>query len=1005
MIKHAVSRPFHSLAVTDLEIPRLHSHKPAIFHNYPQLLRSCKDINALLQIHAHLLVSGLESDDFILAQLVNSYSSFRKSDLSRAVFDSVVNPSGILWNSMIRAYTRTNHHRNAIELYHEMVKRGVEPDKYTFTFFLKACTGASDLEGGVLIHREIVRKGLECDVFVGTALIDMYSKLGQLKIARELFERMPELDVVAWNAMIAGFSQSVDPIEALGFFRKMQSACVGPNSVSLLNLFPAICRISALPLCRAVHGFVVRRDFPLSIYNGLIDMYSKCGNVEVGRRVFDRMLDQDDVSWGTIISSYAHNGYFFEALELFNDLKRECVMVNQVAAVSALSAAAEMRDLEKGMDVHTYLIKRGIDVDILATTTLITMYAKCGNLEEGKRLFDGITERDTVAWSAMISAFVQSEHPEEGMALFREMQSAKIRPNRVTIVSVLPACADISYLNLGRSIHCYVLKSDLGFDVSTGTALVAMYAKCGSFNKANALFDKLPQKDVVTWNALINGYAQIGDACNAMKMFHQLQSAGLRPDSGTMVGVLPACVLLGAHDQGMCVHGKIIKSGFESDLHVKNAIMDMYAKCGSLSSAEFLFDEIVSNKDEISWNIMIAGYTQNGRAKDAISAFHQMRAESLQPNLVTIVSVLPAAAFLAALREGMALHSYVIRTGFESNVLVGNSLIDMYAKCGRLDFSKKFFDGMDGRDIVSWNAMLSGYAVHGHGEDAVSLFTKIQEDCMEVDSVSFISVLSACRHGGLIDEGRKIFNAMSSVYHLEPDLEHYACMVDLLGRAGRLDEAWRFIQMMPMAPDAGVWGALLGACRMHSNLKLGEMALEHLVQLEPQNPAHYVVLSNIYAQVGNWAKVGKMRSMMNGSGLKKTPGCSWVEIKDAIHAFRVGDQSHPQLESICMLWRDWNEKMEKMGYVPDTSCVLQNVEEEEKEFFLYTHSERLAIAYAVLNTESGATIQIVKNLRVCGDCHAVTKFVSKITGRGIIVRDASRFHHFENGTCSCKDYW
>ncbi|KAL5973536.1 hypothetical protein ACLOJK_030187 [Asimina triloba] len=1003
MIKRAIRRHLHAFAVLEPEmLPPLPLRIPVTHHDYSRLLRSCRDLDSLLQIHAQVLVSGLQLGDWGLAQLVNSYSSFCKSNYSRAVFDSAANPGGVLWNSMIRAYTRTADHKKALELYHEMIERGVQPDNYTFTFLLKACTGVSGLDDGVAIHREIVQKGLECDVFIGTALIDMYSKLGQIETARELFERMPELDIVAWNAMIAGFSQSDDPVEALRLFQRMQLASLVPNSVSLLNLFPAICRMSALPMCRAIHGFVARRNFPTAIYNGLIDTYSKCRNTEVGRWVFDGMLNRDDVSWGTMISGYVHNGKFFEVLELFDDMRRDCAKANQVAVMGALSAAAELRDFKKGLDIHVYVIKKGINFDVLISTTLITMYANCGSLEEARLLFNGIRERDVVAWSAMISSLVQSNHQEEGIALFREMQSVKVSPNTVTIVSLLPACADLSYLNMGRSIHCYVLKLNLGFDVSTGTALVAMYAKCGSFDWANTLFDKLPYKDVVTWNALINAYVQSGDAYNCMKMSHQLLAAGLRPDSGTMVGMLPSCVLLGANDQGMCVHGLIIKSGFESDLHVKNALVDMYAKCGSLGSAKFLFYDIGLDKDEISWNIMISGFLQIGHATEAMSAFHQMRAENLRPSLVSIVSILPAAAFLAALREGMVLHSYVIRIGFGSNVLVGNSLIDMYAKCGQLDISRKIFDGMDFRDVVSWNTMLSGYAIHGQGEDAISLFSKMRESCIEFDSLTFIGVLSACRHGGLINEGRKIFKAMSSVYHLEPDLEHFACMVDLLGRAGLLDEAWCLIQSMPMVPDAGVWGALLGACRMHSNLMLGEMALKHLVELEPQNPAHYVVLSNIYAQVGNWANATKTRSILKSSGLQKTPGCSWVEVKATVHAFKVGDQSHPDFGRICMIWKGWNEQMKKMGYVSDTSCVLQNVEEEEKESFLSTHSERLAIAFAVLNTESGATVQIVKNLRVCSDCHTVTKLISKITSRRIIVRDVIRQRECQTTRLSYK---
>lgn len=836
----------------------------------------------------------------------------------------------------------------------------------------------------------------------------MYCKLGMIASAREVFDSMPVLDVVAWNAIIGGFSQSGNPREAFALFRRMQVAGGAPDSVSILNLLPAICEYSALLLCREVHGLVIRRCLLAVVANGLVDTYCKCGSTVVARKVFDRLAgSRDGVSWGTMIAGYVYNSRYRDALELFQESRRLNVKLNRVSVVSALSAAAETADLDMGMSIHSYAVEEGVYFDVAVKTALVTMYAKCREMEKAELLFDGIQKRDIIAWSAMVSAFVQTGCPRKAISLFQEMQMDGIRPNRVTLVSVLPACADLPDLNLGKSIHCFALKSksDRVLDVSLGTALLAMYAKCGSFRSARTLFDGLFHKDVVTWNALINGYAQAGEAEKALQVFHQLQSIGQHPDSCTMVGVLPACALLNAIRDGAGMHGMVIKYGFESDLHVKNATIDMYAKCGDLPSSETLFLETKFYEDVISWNTMIAGYMHNGQASEAIATFHQMTSENIEPNLVSVVSVLPATAYLAALKEGLALHSYVIRLGFESHVPVGNCLIDMYSKCGKLDYACNFFNQMMYKDIVSWNVMLAGYALHGEAESAISLFSQVRDSGIEVDALTYLGALSACRHAGSVTEGKKIFESMRNNHRLEPHLEHYACMVDLLGRAGQLDDALSLIYTMPLAPDAAVWGALLGACKMHSNIRMGEIALENLSRLEPGNAAQYVVLSNIYAHVGRWTDARKLRAAMSLTGLNKTPGCSWVEIKNAYHAFIVGDQSHPQYESMRNLWNDLQAEMEKMGHVPDTTSVLQNVEEEEKEFFLDTHSERLAISFALLNTEAGTEIQIIKNLRVCGDCHTVTKLVSRITNRRIIVRDSSRFHHFENGICSCRDFW
>lgn len=991
------------------QLPELpSSHAPhRLLIGYLAVLRSCADAGRLRAAHSLLTVLGVLPNAAAAAQLVTSYASIGLLASARSVLDSAAYAGVSAWNSMIRAYSRAGCPGGALRCFWDMLSRGVEPDKYTFPLVLRACTAAGDAAVGASVHREASLRGLDIDVYIRTALVDMYAKLGMLQTAWELFDTMPNTDVVSWNAMISGFANCEEPRASLRLFNRMASAGVGPNSITVLSLFPALCELSDILLCRAVHGFVVRRGWLSSVNNGLIDTYCKCGGVAAARRIFEEMpASRDPVTWGSMISGYVNNGLFSEALELFDRLREDNAGLNQVSVVGALMAATEMRDLERGKEIHAYAGQEGVDSAVSVATALVTMYAKCGDFQGARDLFDSIEDKDVVAWSAVVSASAQTGHPRDGLSLFAEMQTRGLRPNRVTVISVLPACAQVQDKRLGKSVHGFVLRSGVGSDASIVTALVAIYAKYGLFRSAHALFDASLCKDVVAWNALVNGYAQRGDATNAMKTFCRMRARGLRPDSGTMVGVLPACALLNDLPRGTSAHGLIVKGGLGADLHVKNALVDMYAKCGDFAAAENSFRVATgSGDDEILWNTMIAGYAQNGRSKEAVSAFHQMRRENLKPNLVTYVCILPAVAYLAALREGLTLHCGVIKVGFESHVAVGNSLIDMYSKCGRVDLAREFFDRMGSKDVVSWNAMISGLAAHGLGEDAVDLFSRMPENSVVPDSISFLAVLSACRHGGLVGEGRRIFDSMGSDRSPGPNLEHYACMVDLLGRSCRLDEAWDLIRTMPMAPDAAVWGALLGACRMHSNAWMGEVALKNLVRLEPQNAAHYVVLSSIYAQLGRWADARSVRKTMGRAGLTKTPGCSWVEVENGIHAFRVGDRSHPQYESMSELWDDLRKSMEGMGYVPDTSAVLQNVEEEEKTSFLHGHSERLAISFALLNTKPGLTIHVVKNLRVCGDCHTVTKLISRITNRRIIVRDSSRFHRFENGACSCHDYW
>ncbi|CAK9176492.1 unnamed protein product [Ilex paraguariensis] len=606
---HAQRRFFHSLTRTSSEAPFLSLTNP---RNYPleslALLSSCKDLNSLLQIHAHFIISGFNPNNSTYTHLINLYSSFKKPDYARSVFNSTPNPAVILWNSMIRAYIRSNQQEEALKIYGYMLEKQLQPDKYTFTFLLKACAELLDLEEGVSIHREIVDKGLECDVFIGTGLVDMYCKTGDLESARRVFDKMSNKDIVAYNAMLSGLSQSSNPKEAVGFFRQMQVGGGGmePNSVSLLNLLPAISKLMDIKSCKSIHGYVVRRVFPTAVLNGLIDLYSKCGYADIARVIFRQMWGRDEVSWGTMMAGYAHNGSFCEVLELFDQMRLENLKMNKVSAVSALLAAAEMRNLEKGMEIHDCVMQQRLDSDIVVATPIMTMYAKCGEFEMAKELLRRLEGRDLIAWSAIIAAFAQSGCAEEALSLFREMHNENWKPNRVTLVSVLPACAELLSLKLGKSLHCYAIRVGIDSDSLTGTALVSMYAKSDHLTSAVIIFNRLPHKEVVTWNALINGYAQIGDPYHAMEMYHQLQLSEILPDAGTMVGVVPACTLLGDLDRGACIHGQTIKGGFESDCHVNNALIDMYAKCGSLWSAEFLFRKAEFLKDEISWNTMIA---------------------------------------------------------------------------------------------------------------------------------------------------------------------------------------------------------------------------------------------------------------------------------------------------------------------------------------------------------------------------------------------------------------
>lgn len=565
-------------------------------------------------------------------------------------------------------------------------------------------------------------------------------------------------------------------------------------------------------------------------------------------------------------------------------------------------------------------------------------------------------------------------------------------------------------------INMYAQTSQLGkarlvFDISplrdavSYTALITGYISIGYMESARELFDEIPVRDVVSWNAMIAGYVQAGQYEDALAFFKEMIEANVVPNESTLVTVLSGCSQSGSLEMGKWVRSWIDDHGLGFNIHIVNALIDMYSKCGDLDTASDLFKGL-EQRDVISWNVMIGGYTHMSCHKEALGLFQRMLQSNIEPTDVTFLSILPACASLGALDLGKWIHAYIDKNfQYSDNISIWTSLIDMYAKCGSIEAAQQVFNSMKHRSLASWNAMISGLAMHGLAEKALELFSRMTNEGYKPDNITFVGVLSACSHAGLLDLGRQYFSSMVQDYAISPDLQHYGCMVNLLGRAGLFDEAEALIQNMEMKPDGAIWGSLLGACRVHKRVELGESVAKHLFELEPENPGVYVLLSNIYAGAGRWDDVARIRTLLNNKGMKKVPGCSSIEVDRVVHEFLVSDKVHPRCKEIYDMLNEVDTLLEKAGFVPDTSEVLQDMDEEWKEGALSHHSEKLAIAFGLISTKPGTTIRIVKNLRVCGNCHSATKLISKIFNREIIARDRNRFHHFKDGSCSCNDFW
>ncbi|MQL72317.1 hypothetical protein Taro_004636 [Colocasia esculenta] len=545
---------------------------------------------------------------------------------------------------------------------------------------------------------------------------------------------------------------------------------------------------------------------------------------------------------------------------------------------------------------------------------------------------------------------------------------------------------------------------------------------------ARLIFSLLRYPSVFTVNTMARLYADSPDPAPALSLLPRMLAAGLRPDTHTYPFLLKACAKLLSFRHGAAVHGLAVRDGFAAgSVFVQNSLVHLYAACGLFESAHQMFEEMrVWNL--VTWNSVINGFAMNGRPNEALTLYRdmtavvtntrhseeeleegeegQIRQGPVRPDGFTMVSVLSACAELGALTLGRRVHVYLWKVGLDTNTHVGNALIDLYAKCGSIDAARKVFDEMDpNRNAVSWTSLIVGLAVNGFGKEALELFAGMEREGLPPTEITLVGVLYACSHCGLVDDGFRYFERMRVDYGVVPKIEHYGCMVDLLGRAGLVDRAYNFIGGMPMEPNAVVWRTLLGACAMHKRVDLGEEAWARLKRLDPGHSGDYVLLSNLYASSRRWADVQSIRKSMLRGGVRKTPGHSLVELGNDVHEFVMGDRSHPESEQIREMLEDIAVRLRLEGYTARTANVLADIEEEEKENALNYHSERLAIAYALWKTAPGTTIRVVKNLRVCEDCHLAIKLMSKVYAREIIVRDRSRFHHFRDGLCSCKDYW
>ncbi|CAL9166556.1 unnamed protein product [Musa hybrid cultivar] len=569
---------------------------------------------------------------------------------------------------------------------------------------------------------------------------------------------------------------------------------------------------------------------------------------------------------------------------------------------------------------------------------------------------------------------------------------------------ILQLCARKQLTREGKCCHGLAVQAGLLADTLTCNILINFYSKCGRVDFARRLFDGMPERSPVTWNTMIATHTQHGEDMEALHLFLQMRREGSLLSEFTLSSVLCACAARCAVTESQQLHALALKTAADSNVFVGTAVLDVYAKCKMIRDARLVFDAM-PEKSSVSWSSMVAGYVQNDLYEEAVWFFHHAHKMGVELTQFTLSAALSACASIAASTEGKQLHSVAIRAGFAANLFVATSLIDVYSKCGCIREAYLVFCNVEDENIVLWNAMITGFSKHARPHEAMMLFEKMRQRGLQPNEVSYVSVLSACSHVGLVEEGRGYFDLLSRDAAVRPNVLHYSCMVDVLGRAGRIDEAWELIRSMPFRASASMWGSMLNSCRVHGNVELAKIAAQHLFELEPDNAGNHVLLSNIYAASKQWGEVAVARKFLKDSGARKEIGKSWIDVRGKVHSFVVGENKHPRINEIYAKLEDLRREMNRLAYKVEVHYDLHDVGEGQKEELLRHHSERLALAFGLIELPSGTPIRIFKNLRVCGDCHSFMKTASMITDREIIARDTNRFHHFSRGHCSCGDFW
>ncbi|CAB4287431.1 unnamed protein product [Prunus armeniaca] len=812
---------------------------PSDDFTFPFVIKACAALGAVKigkQVHGVVFRAGFEQNLFIQTALTDFYARTGCMEMAHALIDRIPQPDLVPWNALIAGYSSNGFNWEAFDVFREIIFMDLKPNLRTLASIIPVCTRLGCIHTGKSLHCFAVKSGYLFNDFLVPALISMYAGDEDLCGARNLFDSVMEKNVVVWNAMISAYTQRQKAMSAFKMFRCMLRVGTQPNLITFVSIIPSCENSSSLAFGESFHAGVIKHgsENQLPILTALVSMYAKLGNINSSRYLFEQTPSKNLLMWNSMISGYVYNGLWDLSLDVFRKMQFSGFDSDAVSVVSILSACSKLEADLPGRSAHAFSIRKGSHSNLNLSNALLAFYSGCHHLSYAVTLFHKMPIRNAITWNTLISSCVHRGEMEKAVPIYHQMQKEGFKLDLVTLISILPSFSEKENLGQGIAIHGYAIKDGFSSDISMVNSLISMYCNCGDLDAGRLLFEVMPKRSLVSWNALMTGFRYHNLQKKVLVLLGEMMKSGERPNSVTLLNLLAACY---TQLQGKSIHSVAVISGIVQETPLLTSLMLMYARFDNTNSCLLLFQ--MGNVGDISlWNAIISVHIRTKNSKIAVASFSDLLQMGFEPDNVTVLSLISACVQLSSLSLAHSVMAYIIRKGFDKDLLISNALIDLHAKCGNILVARKLFDGLVEKDEVSWNVMINGYGLQGDGEDAIDLFLqmKLTWDITQNGAL--------CLHGGPSRKNR------------------------------HLTEAYGIVKKLPCKPSSSILESLLGACRIHGNVELGEKISEMLSELDPENSRSHVMLHNIYAATGRWADAERVRSEMEDRQLRKVPGFS-----------------------------------------------------------------------------------------------------------------------------------